>query len=245
MGYIFASATALSNCNKGAMYFAWGAQFKAAYPHFASYACTVGSLCVTCITDANISPVVGTWMTNPAAASTENGGPIGDWNVVVVSNMASLFASNSTFTADLSKWNTASVSDMSQMFQAATAFNDDISKWNTARVTDMGGVFTRTNFNRNIGAWNVASVANMASMFDGATAFNQVIAGWNTARVANMFQMFYQASAFNADVIDWNVMEVRSFAGRAPSVRHSVFRSLRRRNASRLASLSASVGAFR
>jgi surface protein len=187
---------ALSNCSKGAMYFAWGATLQAAQPDFAQYACTVGSFCIACITDGTIHRVVRHWMTEPAIASAENGGPIGDWNVVVVSNMASLFASNATFTADLSEW-------------------------------------------------NVASVANMASMFDGATAFNQDISGWNTARVANMFQMFYGARAFNVDVLAWNVVKVRDFAGRAPSVRHSVFRSLRRRNGSRLASLSASVGAFR
>jgi hypothetical protein len=60
-----------------------------------------------------------------------------------------------------------------------------------------------------------------------------------------MFQMFSRASVFNADVLVWNVMKVGSFTGRAPSVRRSVFRSLRCRNGSRLASLCASVGAFR
>jgi hypothetical protein len=106
-------------------------------------------------------------------------------------------------------------------------------------------MLTGTNYNRNIGAWNVARVTDMASMFQEATVFNQNLAGWNTARLANMFQMFFKASEFNADVLAWNVKEMTEFKGRAPSVRRSVFRSLRRRNGSRLASLPASVAAFR
>jgi surface protein len=135
----FDSTTALSSCNKGAIYAAWGATFQAAWPTL-NYACTVGSVaCAMCITNGNIGAAVTAWVTNPTTAATTYG-DIVEWNTAAVSCMASLFSSKPTFNGDIGKWNFASVSNMAGMFKDATAFNQDISSWNVASVSNMDEV---------------------------------------------------------------------------------------------------------
>jgi hypothetical protein len=75
----------------------------------------------TAITDANLSPAVIAWVTNPTTATTAYG-PIADWNTAAVASMANLFyptvapatagTARPTFNGDISKWNVASVSNM-------------------------------------------------------------------------------------------------------------------------------------
>jgi surface protein len=160
----FDSTTALSSCNKGAIYAAWGATFQAAWPTF-TYACTVGSVaCAMCITNANIGAAATAWVTNPTTAATTYGN-IADWNTAAVSNMYQLFYNKPTFNADIGKWNVASVTSMWDMFWLATAFNRNIGWWNTASVAAMWGTLAEaTAFNINIGSWNTASVTTMASV---------------------------------------------------------------------------------
>ena len=108
-------AAALSACNAGAMYSAWGATFQGAWPTL-NYACTVGSVaCAMCITNGNIGAAVMAWLTNSTAAATTYGNIV-EWNTAAVSDMASLFYPSSyarpTFNGDIGKWNVASVSNM-------------------------------------------------------------------------------------------------------------------------------------
>jgi surface protein len=194
--------SALSGCNKGAIYRHWGATLRTAYPGFSS---TCGASCsLTCLIDGNVGTAATAWITSPSTAATTYG-PIADWDVSAVSNMYQLFYNKPTFNADIGKWNVASVSNMMDLFLSATAFNGNIGSWNVASVTNVQGMFFRAPaFNANIGAWNTALVTTMQYMFESATAFNQDIGAWNVARVVTMSNTFKSASAFNADIGAWN-----------------------------------------
>jgi surface protein len=106
----------LSNCNRGAMYTAWGSSFQGVWPAYASYACVVGSVCATCITNGNVAAAVTAWIGNDATTY----GNIADWNTAAVTDMANLFNAKPTFNADISKWNVASVSSMHQVDPSVT-----------------------------------------------------------------------------------------------------------------------------
>ncbi len=112
----FDSTTALSSCNKGAIYRLWGATLRAAYPGFSSMC---GASCsLTCLIDANIGTAATAWLTSPSTAATTYG-PIADWDTAAVTSMATLFypsnTARPTFNADISKWNVASVSNMNRV----------------------------------------------------------------------------------------------------------------------------------
>jgi hypothetical protein len=106
-------STALSSCNKGAIYRLWGATLRAAYPGFSSMC---GASCsLTCLIDANVGVAATAWLTSPSTAATTYG-PIADWDMSAVTSIASLFypsnTARPTFNSDISKWNVASVSNM-------------------------------------------------------------------------------------------------------------------------------------
>ena len=108
----FDSTTALSNCNKGAIYAAWGATFRTAYPGYSSMC---GASCsLTCLIDSNIGTAATAWITSPSTAATTYG-PIGDWDVSAVSNMYQLFYNKPTFNGNIGAWNVASVTTMQSM----------------------------------------------------------------------------------------------------------------------------------
>jgi surface protein len=134
----FDSASALSSCNKGAIYLAWGTTLRTAYPTWSSMC---GASCsLMCLVDGNIGTAATAWATNPTAAATTYGN-IADWNTAAVTSMGSLFAFKPTFNSDIGSWNVASVANMNGMFKGATAFNQNLASWNTARVTDMQAMF--------------------------------------------------------------------------------------------------------
>ena len=128
----FDSASALSSCNKGAIYRLWGTTLRAAYPTWSSESSA-------CLIDGNIGTAVTAWITNPTTAATTYGN-IADWNTAAVSNMYRLYHSKPTFNADIGKWNVASVTSMEQMFESATAFNQNIASGNTASVSNKANV---------------------------------------------------------------------------------------------------------
>ena len=104
-------------------------------------------------------------------------GPMPEWNVSLVTNMAHLFdASSSSFMAlanpDISNWNTAQVTTMKSMFYSASAFNQDIGGWNTGKVTVMSSMFYKASaFNHYIGDWDTSKLISYGSTFGYATAF--------------------------------------------------------------------------
>ena len=74
------------------------------------------------------------------AATIARYGPIADWDVSAISNMAGVFHNLSNFNADISSWDTSRVTDMTGMFAAARSFNQPLS-FDTSRVTAMGAMF--------------------------------------------------------------------------------------------------------
>ena len=68
-------------------------------------------------------------------------GPIEDWDVSAVTDMADMFSDTPGFNGDISQWDVSNVADMSGMFADATFFNGDISQWDVSSVNDMSGMF--------------------------------------------------------------------------------------------------------
>ena len=112
---------------------------------------------------------------------------IGNWDVSQVTDMESMFASETQFDQDLSNWSVGQVTTMKKMFQDAHVFNnggsDGIKNWDTSNVVDMNWMFMRAHeFNQPIGAWDVSNVLDMELMFytngDGSK-FYQNLDRWN------------------------------------------------------------------
>ena len=160
---------------------------------------------------------------SPPNANSFNSDKIANWNTANVTNMVSMFRSNSQFNQNISNWNTSSVTEMASMFRGCP-FNQDISTrsvtvdgttyaaWSTANVTNMDSMFLHADFfNQDIGNWNVGSVTNMAFMFANST-FNQDIGNWNVGSVTSMQSMFMNNPSFNYSLKNWNVSNVVNFS---------------------------------
>ena len=68
-----------------------------------------------------------------------------------VTNMGSMFTTNSAFNGNISGWDTSLVTNMHTMFHNSTLFNNDISTWCVVSVTSY------SNFN----AGSALSAANL------------------------------------------------------------------------------------
>jgi len=139
-------------------------------------------------------------------------GPMSDWDVSNVTNMALAFLDVTTVNADIGDWNVSNVTKMNSMFSGADSFNQDIGDWNVSNVTNMRSMFSDSSydssFNQDIGDWDVSNVTEMRYMFSGAISFNQPIGDWNVSNVNNMNNMFENATAFNQDIGNWDVSNV-------------------------------------
>ena len=145
-------------------------------------------------------------------------GPIGEWNVTKVTDMAKMFNDMDVFNYDLSNWDVSRVNDMAAMFAYARAFNREISMWDVSLVTNMRAMFAYAHaFNQALSNWDVSRVADMAHMFNFAKAFNQDLSEWDVSRVTDMNAMFANAHVFNRALSKWDVSRVTNmrwmFAG--------------------------------
>jgi len=141
-------------------------------------------------------------------------GPIGLWDVSVVTDIHGLFSGANLFGGDLSNWAVSGVTHMSHLFADATSFNGDISKWDLSKVTTTHGMFLKaTSFNGDVSAWDVSSVTNMEDMFSSAKVFNGDLSRWDVSRVITMRQMFSAAELFNGDLSKWDVSSVVDMEG--------------------------------
>ena len=126
-----------------------------------------------------------------------------------ITDMRSMFKSETSFNANIGSWDVSSVTDMTEMFNNADAFNQSLNSWNVSSVTDMVYMFSNTDaFNGNIGSWDVSSVTDMDWMFYQADAFNQDIGSWDVSSVTDMNAMFNNADAFNGNIGSWDVSSV-------------------------------------
>ena len=144
-------------------------------------------------------------------------GPMSEWDVSNVTNMALAFYDVITVNADIGDWDVSNVTKMNSMFSGADSFNQDIGDWNVSNVTNMRGMFDDSSydssFNQDIGDWDVSNVTEMRYMFSGAISFNQPIGDWNVSNVTNMKNMFENATAFDQDIGDWDVSNVTKMSG--------------------------------
>jgi len=144
-------------------------------------------------------------------------GPIGEWDVTLVTDMHWLFLGRfgtpypgvEKFIGDVSKWDVSRVTNMHSLFRATKSFNGDVSKWDVSKVTEMSSLFTFcTSFNGDLSKWDVSGVSGiggMDSMFYGAHSFNGDISKWDVSRVGHLHSMFWDAKSFNGDVSKWDV----------------------------------------
>lgn len=131
----------------------------------------------------------------------------------LVTDMSSLFYSNTNFNENISSWDVSNVTTMRKMFFGVGSFKQDITNWDVSNVTDMSYMFyANTGFNEKIGDWDVSSVTNMSNMFSGAYFFNQNISGWDVSNVTDMSKMFSSTYFFNQDINDWDVTSVENMS---------------------------------
>ena len=83
------------------------------------------------ITDYATSMAPGFNFTN----SYGNVVPFNNIVTTLVTNMANLFQSASTFNQNIGSWDTSNVTTMNNMFFGASVFNQNISSWNVVKVT--------------------------------------------------------------------------------------------------------------
>ncbi len=176
---------------------------------------------------ANLNYIITTEITDMSSVFNSNttfNGNISGWDVSSVTFMNGMFASATAFNGDISGWDVSKVGNMNSMFYTATAFNGDISGWDVSSVTNMGSMFYLANeFNGDISLWNVSSVTFMGGMFYTATAFNNDISGWDVSSVTNMGSMFFRASAFNQDLEDWGEHWTLNAAGKYTGTKTNTF----------------------
>ena len=105
---------------------------------------------------------------------SDDGYPMGEWDVSAIRDMSSLFDGRSSFNTDISKWYMSRVTDMSSMFKGATSFGGDISGWDVSQAVNMANMFREAeSFDIDISEWDVSRAINMDYMFQGATSFTQ------------------------------------------------------------------------
>ncbi len=162
-------------------------------------------------TKAQLQTIISEEKTRQGSGGNSNPSP--NLNMIdtsAITDMNSLFDSDSTFNGDITQWNTSNVTDMGAMFFKAVVFNQDIGDWGTSKVTNMNSMFDEaTAFNQDIGDWDVSSVKTMATMFLLASAFNQNIGNWNVGNVTNISAMFRNASVFDQNLSSWKLCRVQ------------------------------------
>ncbi len=90
----------------------------------------------------NISDMSGVF--NTVALRNFNG-DISKWNVSNVTNMNSMFESNTAFNGDITGWSVDSVTTMQRMFRGATSFDKDLEAWAEHigdRAVNVSDIFT-------------------------------------------------------------------------------------------------------
>jgi len=82
-----------------------------------------------------------------------------------IEDFSGLFASQSSFNADIRHWDTSAATTMMSMFQQASSFNQDIGHWDTQQVTNMHYLFYQASaFDQDLSSWCVENVNDNSLM---------------------------------------------------------------------------------
>ena len=153
-------------------------------------------------------------------------GPIGSWDVSLITDMSGLFSGRAKFNADISKWNVSLVINMSGMFRGAISFCCNIGGWIVSKVKSMRGMFAGAKaFNIDLSGWDVRNVTDMSEMFAEATSFNGDVSKWKVSRATTTREMFRGATKFNIDLSGWDISSVKDMRGmfhKAPSFKFGI-----------------------
>lgn len=164
--------------------------------------------------NVNLCTTLVTNMSSLFQSNTSFNQPIGFWDTSSVTNMESMFKDASNFNQDIGDWDTSNVTTMRSLFSGATAFNQDIGSWDTSSVHNMRFMFQEASvFNQDIGAWDTSNVQNLSSMFTNALAFNQDIGSWDLSNNVSLEYLFKGAIAFNQDIGSWDISLVNNMMG--------------------------------
>ncbi|KAH8043371.1 hypothetical protein JL722_15249 [Aureococcus anophagefferens] len=175
-----------------------------------------------------LKEAVGEWISDSGDAESKYG-PIGDWDVSKVKNMASLCNSSASFDGDIGAWDVSKVTTLQGAFQGCASFNQDLSAWDVSKVTTLRGAFTdAAAFDQPFGAldffgafvaWDVSSVTTLQGAFLGCASFNQDLSAWDVSKVTTLRGAFSDAAAFDQNIGAWDVSSVttlrRTFDGAA------------------------------
>ncbi|KAH8060766.1 hypothetical protein JL721_8982 [Aureococcus anophagefferens] len=171
-----------------------------------------------------LKEAVGEWISDSGDAESKYG-PIGDWDVSKVKNMASLCNSSASFDGDIGAWDVSKVTTLQGAFQGCASFNQDLSAWDVSKVTTLRGAFTdAAAFNEPLGrfdvfgafvAWDVSSVTTLQSAFLGCASFNQDLSAWDVSKVTTLRGAFSDAAAFDQNIGAWDVSSVTTLQARS------------------------------
>ena len=101
-------------------------------------------------------------------------------DLILVTNLGSMFNGASLANPDVSLWNTINITNMSGMFAGATSATPDVSQWNTTNVINMRAMFSLASLaNPDVSQWNTGNVMSMVFMFSGALAATPDMSNWN------------------------------------------------------------------
>ena len=114
-----------------------------------------------------------------------------NFNTSKVTNMSSMFTTNSADIIGLEKFDTSNVTNMAGMF-SHNSRSVDLSSFNTSKVTDMSSMFSSYSAKDIKGLENLdtSNVTDMSDMFNGCALPIIDVSNFDTSKVTNMYSMF-------------------------------------------------------
>ena len=114
-----------------------------------------------------------------------------NFNTSKVTNMSSMFTTNSADIIGLEKFDTSNVTNMAGMF-SHNSRSVDLSSFNTSKVTNMSSMFSSYSAKDIKGLENLdtSNVTDMNHMFDGCALSTIDVSNFDTSKVTNMYSMF-------------------------------------------------------
>jgi surface protein len=145
-------------------------------------------------------------------------------------SLNSMFQFDASFNQNIGNWNVINVTTMASMFNEAYTFNnggsDSIKNWYAPKCTSFNGMFRASGiifyhrFNQPLPILvdtSGVSSCTLDNMFIYDLSFNQNVGGWNVSNVTSMNNIFNSAYTFNngnSDSIkNWYAPKCTSFSG--------------------------------